>query len=82
MKNYPATSIIGCTSGLALVMPGVWARDHVKNVKVPVIAARPGDASSPKVLVNASFEVEPGPVGAPRNGRANQHYTIKLLLLS
>jgi hypothetical protein len=56
-----------CAVGLFAVAMGLRAKDQTKHVKVPVVAARPEDVGSPEAIVRASFEVESGPVGAPRN---------------
>lgn len=67
MKNQQAASMITVALMLTFVAGSAWAQSPTKHVKVPLIAVGAEDVSSPEAIVKASFEVESGPVGAPRD---------------
>ena len=75
MKKWSVLSTVMCCVWLFGVTEGVSAKGKTKHVNVPIVAARPEDVGSPEAIVKASFEVESGPVGAPRNwGRQRTLY--------
>ena len=72
MKKSRALSIAGVAVAIAGATVSPGAQGTTKHVKIPVVAARPQDVSSPEAIVRASFEVESGPVGAPRDWARQQ----------
>jgi hypothetical protein len=67
MKSYSAASISGLAAALTAAAVALGAQMASTHVKVPAIAAQPQDVDSPEAIVRASFDVESGPVGAPRD---------------